>query len=389
MAIQFACSCGQVLQARDEHAGFVVRCPKCGRESVVPGPEAVQPADALPAPAPAPRRPPADEAIERPRRASRREEDDEEDDRPTRARRRRFEDDDEDDYDDRPRGPSGSSGKATAALVLGLLSIFCFSFLSGLPAVLLGALSLRDIGRSRGRLGGKGLAITGIVTGLIGSICVPFLLVPAFLKVGEAQDRMRASNNLHQIGMAQHNHHDITGALVRGIARGGPQNPNGELLLSWRVAILPYVEQEMLYRQFKLDEPWDSPHNKALLAPTPAIFAHPRDREATRQGLTYYRIFVGPGTLFESSQSARLAAVTDGTSNTIMVIEAADPVPWTKPDELVYNPTGPLPKLGGKFSAGALTLLADGSVRVLPASTPEPTLRGLITSRGGEVVLFP
>jgi hypothetical protein len=388
MAIQFACSCGQVLQARDEHAGFVVRCPKCGRESVVPGPEAVQPADALPAPAPA-RRPPADEAIERPRRAARREDDDE-DDRPARSRRRRFEDDDEDDYDeDRPRGPSGSSGKATAALVLGLLSIFCFSFLSGLPAILLGALGLRDIGRSRGRLGGKGLAITGIVTGLIGSICVPFLLVPAFLKVGEAQDRMRATNNLHQIGIAQHIHHDATGSLARGIARGGPQGPDGELLLSWRVAILPYVEQDRLYRQFKLDEPWDSPHNKALLTPMPAVFAHPRDPEATRQGLTYYRIFVGPGALFESAQTARFPNVTDGTSNTIMVIEAADPVPWTKPDELVYNPTGPLPKVGGKFSGGTLTLMADGSVRVVPPSTPEPTLRGMITSRGGEVLVLP
>src|SRR5262245_6222164 len=76
-----------------------------------------------------------------------------------------------------------------------------------------------------------------------------------------------AATNLQQVALAFHNYHDIHGVL--------PTNQfskDNKPLLSWRVQILPFVEQEALYKQFKLDEPWDSPNNKKLIDVVPRLY---------------------------------------------------------------------------------------------------------------------
>jgi hypothetical protein len=182
------------------------------------------------------------------------------------------------------------------------------------------------------------------------------------------------------LALAMHNYADATGAFPPSAIRG----KNGKPLLSWRVAILLYIEQDELYKQFHLDEPWDSPHNLRLLERMPPNFLPFRDAEVPPNH-TYYQVFTGPGTAFEGPQGHTLKEFTGGTSNTLLIVEAGEPVPWTKPDDLEYDPDGPLPKLGGIFRNGSFrAALADGHVRNFPRGTSEETIRALITRAAGD-----
>jgi RNA polymerase sigma factor (sigma-70 family) len=194
-------------------------------------------------------------------------------------------------------------------------------------------------------------------------------------QVTQARARMLSANNLKQITLAMHNYHDTNQAFPAAAI----YDKNGKPLLSWRVAILPFIEQDVLFKEFKLDEPWDSEHNKKLLAQMPKVYGD----KGTK---TVYRVFHGRGAVFEGTKGIKLADITDGTSNTMLVVEAAEAVDWTKPDELEYDPEKKLPKLGGMFDNGFHIALADGSVRMLPHNVEEKLLRALITRNGGEVI---
>src|SRR5262249_48944762 len=152
---------------------------------------------------------------------------------------------------------------------------------------------------------------------------------------------------------------------------------DGKPLYSWRVLILPYLDEQALYNQFHLDEPWNSPHNKQLISRMPSIYAPVRRRAGL--GETYYQVLVGRGTAFEGNQSIGLPGdFPDGTSKPIWVVEGGEPVPWTKPDDVDYDPDKPLPPLGGLFRDGFNCVLADGSVRFIPRQTREETIRAMI-----------
>src|SRR5262249_8443136 len=122
----------------------------------------------------------------------------------------------------------------------------------------------------------------------------------------------------------------------------------GPPLLSWRVAILPYIEQEALYRQVKFDEPPGSAHHKKLIEKRPELFA-PVTGKTKEPGLTYYQVFNGSAAPFNGTIATRFPAdFRDGTSNTFLVVEAGEAVPWTKPQDARYDGKA-LPKLGGLF----------------------------------------
>jgi prepilin-type processing-associated H-X9-DG protein len=138
---------------------------------------------------------------------------------------------------------------------------------------------------------------------------------------------------------------------------------------------LPYLGAKELFSQYRRDEPWDSPANKAALARMPRVFAAPGDVRAA-DGLTHYQVLVGPGTAFERPDlRVRFTDFPRGASETILVMEAANAVPWTKPQDLPQGPDGPLPKVGGLVGNGFHALFADGSVRWIEAEKQENELR--------------
>ncbi len=230
----------------------------------------------------------------------------------------------------------------------------------------------------------RGAALQGTVH-VPGEVTLLAHALPALMRasgqVRAAPVRVRSVNNLRQLAIAMHGYHDT----YQSFPAAAIYSKDGKPLLSWRVALLPFIEQDNLYKQFNLDEPWDSAHNKALLKQMPATY----DAGATAVGKTYttfYQVFAGKGSVFDGKKGRRIADITDGTSNTIMIAEAAEPVPWTKPEDLPFDPKKPLPKLGGLFADGFNVAMCDASVHFLKKTIKEDTLRALITRSGGEVI---
>src|SRR5262249_52675300 len=148
-------------------------------------------------------------------------------------------------------------------------------------------------------------------------------------------------------------------------------------------------EEDRLYQQFKLDEPWDSPHNITLLPRLPRIYAPVGKQPNTNiEGGTYLQMIVGANTVHPAVHlGLPIMRITDGISNTIHVVEAGDPVPWTKPDDISFDPRGaaPLPKLGAIRPDGFYALLCDGAVRFIDrAKTSERTIRLAIDPNDGQ-----
>ncbi|MBA4062321.1 MAG: hypothetical protein C0501_01180 [Isosphaera sp.] len=236
---------------------------------------------------------------------------------------------------------------------------------------------------------------------------------PADPALTEREAKAEAVNRLRQVGLALHNVESAHGFLPAGVV-----GPKGELGLSWRVAILPYLgdDEAKLYEQFKLDQAWDSEANKKLLDQMPKVFASPA--KAAPAGKTHVRSFAGflafipagpynpkgktfspwanrpAGTL---APGRNIVGIHDGSSNTLMAAEAAEPVEWTRPDDLPFRDLAPanlpgvkdlppVPKLGSVFPGGFHALMCDGSVRFFPDTLSETTLRALISVSGGEVL---
>jgi Protein of unknown function (DUF1559) len=202
----------------------------------------------------------------------------------------------------------------------------------------------------------------------------------------ESALRARCVNNLKQIGLAMHNYHDTHNTFPPAFTASREGRP----LLSWRVHILPFLDQQKaLYDEFHLDEPWDSPHNKALISRMPALYACPSEgRTLAGEGKTSYLTPRGPATIFPGDEAVRASAVTDGTSNTIFVVDASDSlaVIWTKPDDWVIAPEFKTQGLFGHHPGGTYFLMADGFVQYLKDSIEQKLLQAMTTRNGGELI---
>src|SRR5262249_53014123 len=147
----------------------------------------------------------------------------------------------------------------------------------------------------------------------------------------EVVNREASLDNLEELAEALRNYARQNGRLPPAALT----DPAGKPLLNWRVAILPYLNDAAaadLYRQFKLDEPWDGPNNKKLLARMPDYFALPGRPQP--QGHTCYQVLTGPQTAFENPHGQPVEDFTDPLEDTFLVVEADAAVPWTKPDDL-------------------------------------------------------
>ena len=208
------------------------------------------------------------------------------------------------------------------------------------------------------------------------------LLLPAVQAAREAARRSQSMNNMKQIGLAMHNYHDT----FKHFPARASFDDDGKPLLSWRVHILPFLEQQPLYEQFKLDEPWDSEHNKRLIPLMPPVFKNPSSNSGP--GLATYVVPTGEGMLFDGKKGATFREITDGTSNTLMALEVNPDaaVTWTKPDDWKCDANDPLAGLGKAHPGGFEVLMADGSVRFISVTVDTTMFQALLTKSGGERV---
>ncbi|HMF15133.1 MAG TPA: DUF1559 domain-containing protein, partial [Gemmataceae bacterium] len=202
-------------------------------------------------------------------------------------------------------------------------------------------------------------------------------LIDAVQKIRDAAKRMQGQNNLKQIALALHNYHDTFGAFPPAAI----YDKNGKPLLSWRVMILPFIEQDNLYKEFHLDEPWDSEHNKKLLAQMPPTYR--AEQEDAKKHLTRYLGFAGKDAFFDGAKGIRFADITDGTSNTLMVVEAAKGVPWSKPEDIPFGDGKLVPLVVNPKKGGFSAAFCDGSVHFLPKTIKEEVMRLLVQRNDG------
>ncbi len=200
-----------------------------------------------------------------------------------------------------------------------------------------------------------------------------------------AATRGKSVNNLKQLGLAMHNYAQANKQFPLPVSRG----PDGKPLLSWRVMILPFIDGTGLYKQFHLDEPWHSEHNRKLIAKMPEIYRLPTSK--TERGRTNYLLPVGGGAAFDTDKQTLFKDFKDGLSNTIMIVEVDDShaVEWTKPDDWAFDPKEPAKGLGRFFDGGFNATICDGSVLLIawPQSPKDiGRLRALFTRDGGEVM---
>jgi hypothetical protein len=200
-------------------------------------------------------------------------------------------------------------------------------------------------------------------------------------------DRLKRNlDNLKRIGRAAHDYHSIYGFFPQAAA---PHDFNAGPPVSWRVLLLPYLEEEKLYHQWNFNEPWDGPNNRQLWSRMPKCYELPGHKEDGTK--TYYQVFFGPGALFEKDRPIRIVDVRDGTANTIMVAESAKPVVWCEPTDIPFQaaPGGFDPQqVGGWFGKNVNVLMADGTVRTIPWKVGPQKFQAAITRAGGEVVIL-
>jgi prepilin-type processing-associated H-X9-DG protein len=245
--------------------------------------------------------------------------------------------------------------------------------------------------------GGSGWGTVAVILGVMGIggvLCAGVLvalLIPAVQAARTAARRMQSQNNMKQIGLAFHNYASAYGSFPAAYQK----DAEGNKTMSWRVAILPFLEQQQVYQMYKSDQPWDSAANQSVSNISIPTYRNPAAGDVNPTE-TSYMVITGPGTLFEEDKPVKFQDITDGTSNTILAVEVVGTgVKWAEPKDLDINTmvfkinSGGANSIGSPFPGGANVLMADGSVRFMSNSVLESTLKAMATRNGGEVVQQP
>lgn len=238
-----------------------------------------------------------------------------------------------------------------------------------------------DLPQKRSNLPAIALRV-GIVIGIVGVVVA--MLLPARRTGGrEAMRRMQCSNHLKQIAAALQNYHDAFGAFPPAYTVAA----NGKPLHSWRTLILPFLKNKPLYDRIDLSRPWDDPVNRFAYDTIVSTYHCPSASSKVPKGQTTYLGVAAPGGFFQGAQPRPMTAMTDGSSNTLMVIEVGEEhaVHWMSPsdatEDLILNRGA-----NGKFSHpnGGLAAFADGHTQHLSKSAPAEVLRAIISIAGND-----
>ena len=209
------------------------------------------------------------------------------------------------------------------------------------------------------------------------------LLLPAVSGAREAARRAECKDRMHNIAIALHNYHEVYGTFPPAYVA----DKNSKPMHSWRVLLLPMLEQKPLYDRYRFDEPWDSPHNRSLAREMPEVFRCPSAPAGSR--MTHYVAVVGPKTMFPGQSGVRIRDIRDGAAGTLLIVEAPkEPVHWMKPGDI--SPEQFLQQMaearidGGLHRVGSHVVLADGSVRLLSADVGRDAIQRALTRNAND-----
>ena len=222
-----------------------------------------------------------------------------------------------------------------------------------------------------------------LLNGLAAGVCILLLiglLLPPLRISRPASRRMICGNNLRQIAIALHTYHDVYGSFPPAYIA----DKNGRPMHSWRVLILPFMEQEILYKRYRLDEPWDGPSNRKLASTVLPVYSCPTD-QPTPNSETSYVAIVGPRTAWPDEKALTLGDLKDGTGNVLLVVEVHDSgIHWMEPRDLHISQMAPAINsphgqgISSEHPQAAQAAYADGSVKSLRNSAPADVLRSWI-----------
>ena len=183
--------------------------------------------------------------------------------------------------------------------------------------------------------------------------------------------RSRSLMNLKRIALAFHMYHDTFRTFPAAVQTGPKGVPH-----SWRISLLPFLDKRNLFESYRRDEPWDSEHNKTLLAMMPEVYQFPGDKSDST--FASYFAIVGPGSLFQGGECPRLRNIIDGPADTLLVVESKREVPWIRPDPIPFDPEGEVPELDGWYTFDFAVALCDGSAKFLAKDIDHETLKSLV-----------
>ena len=228
-----------------------------------------------------------------------------------------------------------------------------------------------------------------IGVGVASGICVIGLIALLFPAVQSSRESARLStcqNNLQQLGLALSNYHEAYGTFPPAYI----PDETGRPAHSWRVLILPFLDQSRMYDAYDFDKPWNHADNLAVAQKTPQVFRCPSAPPGGQINATHYVYVTGPDTCFDGAEGIRLQDITDGQSQTILVVEThQSSISWNEPRDLEVSRWKRIgvPSTVSSTSdhvAGFHVVLADGSVRFIRQPIDPGVFKAMTTPRGGE-----
>lgn len=203
-------------------------------------------------------------------------------------------------------------------------------------------------------------------------------LIPVIASTRAAARRVESANRMRQLAIGMHNYHDSNGHFPPPVLI----SDSGKKY-SWRVALLPYIDENQIFEQYRFDEDWNSEHNRKLTEATPAAFQHPNAIAAGSNQCSYF-VITGKGTPFNGNEGTKLAQITDGTSATLMIVESKKDVHWAEPTDIKFE-NGKLDSQLGGFSPGGFNgSLCDASTHFWREDMDKQYLEILIQHADGQ-----
>jgi hypothetical protein len=167
------------------------------------------------------------------------------------------------------------------------------------------------------------------------------------------------------------------------------RSETGEPLYSWRVAILPFIDEERIHDEFRLSEPWNSEHNKKFISKMPDVYAGLGPKESTQDGRTQFLAPVANGCVYEPGKDSKPTTfdqITDGVSVTVVIVHLPlqKPVTWTSPEDWNVDFENVKPSLFDDTRGETLAAFCDGSCKPLTSDLSDTDLEALLTKSAND-----